>query len=107
MFGKVIFVFFTWLIVCTTVFSDVYVEGYYRKNGTYVKPHYRSNPDGNIYTNFSTKGNINPYTGKYGKVIPPTLRKKEVFVRGYYQKCETSLEKPTERSKNLSIEPKL
>ncbi len=25
---------------------DVYVEGYYRQDGTYVRPHYRSAPDG-------------------------------------------------------------
>jgi hypothetical protein len=26
--------------------GDVYVDGYYRSNGTYVRPHYRSAPDG-------------------------------------------------------------
>ncbi|RKY31357.1 MAG: hypothetical protein DRP68_05100 [Candidatus Omnitrophota bacterium] len=26
--------------------GDVYVHGYYRKDGTYVRPHYRSSPDG-------------------------------------------------------------
>src|SRR4051812_4762152 len=33
--------------------SDVYVHGYYRKNGTYVQPHYRSTPDGIISNNYS------------------------------------------------------
>lgn len=33
--------------------SDVYVHGYYRKNGTYVQPHYRSAPDGIISNNYS------------------------------------------------------
>lgn len=33
--------------------ADVYVNGYYRNNGTYVQPHYRSNPDGNPYNNYS------------------------------------------------------
>lgn len=46
---------------------DVYVNGYYKKDGTYVEPHYRSNPDGNQYNNWSTKGNINPYTGEEGR----------------------------------------
>lgn len=33
--------------------SDVYVHGYYRKNGTYVQPHYRSAPDGITSNNYS------------------------------------------------------
>jgi hypothetical protein len=56
--------------ISTSVFADVYVNGYYRSDGTYVQPHYRSDPDGNIYNNWSTKGNVNPYTGKRGTVDP-------------------------------------
>lgn len=44
----------------------VYVKGYYRKNGTYIAPHYRSAPDKSLSNNWSTKGNLNPYTGKVG-----------------------------------------
>ena len=52
--------------------GGVYVRGYFRKNGTYVAPHYRSAPDGNFYNNWSTKGNVNPYIGEPGtKVTPP------------------------------------
>jgi len=55
------------ILLATAVASaDVYVRGYYRSNGTYVAPHYRSNPDGNFYNNWSTYGSINPYTGKTG-----------------------------------------
>jgi hypothetical protein len=50
----------------STVTADVYVNSYTKKNGTYVKGHYRSNPDVNFYNNWSTKGNVNPYTGSYG-----------------------------------------
>ncbi len=50
--------------------ADVYVNGYHRKDGTYVQPHYRSDPDGNRFNNFSTRGNVNPYTGKAGSVDP-------------------------------------
>lgn len=50
--------------------QDVRVEGYYRKNGTYVQPHYRSRPDGNTSNNWSTRGNVNPYTGKAGTKDP-------------------------------------
>jgi hypothetical protein len=48
--------------------AAVRVRGYYRKDGTYVRPHYRSNPDGNFGNNWSTTGNINPYTGKRGTI---------------------------------------
>ena len=47
-----------------------YVRGYTRRDGTYVQPHYRSAPDGNVYNNWSTRGNVNPYTGQPGTVNP-------------------------------------
>jgi hypothetical protein len=50
--------------------QDVHVKGHYRSNGTYVKPHYRSAPNGNAFDNYSTKGNTNPYTGQRGTVDP-------------------------------------
>jgi len=50
--------------------ADTYVKGYTRKNGTYVAPHYRSSSNSTAKDNWSTKGNVNPYTGKRGtKVI--------------------------------------
>ena len=42
----------------------VRVKGYYRKDGTYVRPHYRTAPDSNPYNNYSFPGNYNPNTGK-------------------------------------------
>ena len=54
------------LVITTVANADVRVRGYYRSNGTYVQPHYRSNPDGNPYNNWSTYPNVNPYTGKRG-----------------------------------------
>ena len=50
--------------------ADEYVNGYYRNNGTYVQPYYRSSPNGNPYDNYSTRGNINPYTGVSGTQTP-------------------------------------
>ena len=44
----------------------MYVSGYYRSDGTYVKSHYRSSPNSTVTDNWSYKGNINPYTGKVG-----------------------------------------
>lgn len=48
--------------------SDLRVRGYYKSNGTYVEPHYRSAPNGTKSDNFSTYGNVNPYTGKEGTI---------------------------------------
>ena len=53
------------IVLCLLSFTnvciaDVYVNGYYRKDGTYVQPHYRSNPDGYRYNNYSnTRNNYN------------------------------------------------
>ena len=46
--------------------ADVSVKGYYKQNGTYVQPHRRSDPNSTTRDNWSTKGNVNPYTGKRG-----------------------------------------
>src|SRR4051812_49422636 len=51
-------------------YADQYVRGYSRSNGTYVQPYYRSSPNGNPYDNWSTKGNVNPYTGQPGTHEP-------------------------------------
>jgi len=47
-----------------------WVRGYLRRNGTYVSPHWRTNPDGLKISNYSTKGNYNPYTGRKGTRSP-------------------------------------
>ncbi len=54
------------LAIAPIASASVYVRGYYRSNGTYVAPHYRSNPDSYRYNNYSSYGNYNPYTGAYG-----------------------------------------
>ncbi len=56
-------------------FAVVHVRGYFRKDGTYVQPHYRSDPDGNPYNNWSFPGNTNPYTGKVAPGNPDTYLK--------------------------------
>ena len=52
--------------------ADEFVSGYFRQNGTYVQPHMRSSPDGNPFNNYSTQGNVNPYTGMVGTHNPYT-----------------------------------
>ena len=44
--------------------ADTYVDGYYRSNGTYVQPHYRTAPNGNPYDNYNYPGNYNPNRGR-------------------------------------------
>jgi len=46
--------------------GDVFVSGYHRRDGTYVRPHYRSKSDSRVTNNWSFAGNINPYTGEVG-----------------------------------------
>ncbi len=47
-----------------------YVDGYTRSNGTYVEPHYQTNPNDTTYDNYGTRGNYDPYTGAYGTRSP-------------------------------------
>lgn len=42
------------------------VRGYTTKDGTYVPPHRATNPNETRTDNWSTKGNVNPDTGKAG-----------------------------------------
>lgn len=43
------------------------VNGYYRSNGTYVQPHYRSNPDGYKWNNYGPSRNSYERTNPYGR----------------------------------------
>jgi len=46
--------------------TTINVRGYFRKDGTYVAGYKRTAPDGNFNNNWSTQGNVNPYTGQVG-----------------------------------------
>lgn len=50
--------------------AQVWVDGYTRRDGTYVPPHYRSTPDRSYNNNWSVRPNINPYTGQMGTRQP-------------------------------------
>jgi uncharacterized protein YgiM (DUF1202 family) len=67
-----------------SAFSQVHVRGYYRSNGTYVQPYYRSSPDGNPYNNYNYPGNVNPYTGKVATGNPDT------YLDRYYNRSNNS-----------------
>lgn len=58
------------VLFATPALADVWVNGYTKSNGTYVQGHYRSSPNNSRFDNYSTKGNVNPYTGKKGYVDP-------------------------------------
>jgi hypothetical protein len=46
--------------------SREHVSGYTKRNGTHVTAHNRSTGDSTKANNWSTKGNVNPETGKAG-----------------------------------------
>ena len=54
------------LILCSVSFSATKVKGYTKKSGKYVAPHYKSIKNTTKVDNYSTKGNVNPHTGKKG-----------------------------------------
>ena len=41
-------------------------SGYTKSNGTYVAPSHATNPNSSKTDNWSTRGNVNPYTGRPG-----------------------------------------
>jgi len=65
---KKVFLFITIIIsfFSSLAFADSYVNGYTKKDGTYVQGYTRSSPDSTNWNNYSTQGNVNPYTGYEG-----------------------------------------
>lgn len=64
------------LAFVSTSMAGERVRGYWKdtnKDGvkdTYIDPYYRSERNNSVWDNYSTKGNINPYTGREGTVDP-------------------------------------
>lgn len=77
----IFFVVFIVVILLTNaprVFAeDKFIHGHKRSNGTIVESYYRTKANETVNDNYSTKGNVNPYTGKKGTVI--TYRKFRTF----------------------------
>jgi hypothetical protein len=46
------------------------ISGYTKKNGTHVAPAHATNPNKTKRDNYSSKGNVNPRTGKEGTKDP-------------------------------------
>ena len=53
------------MLVLLPIVSDAAdVRGHFRRDGTYVAPHQRSNPDNSPYNNYNFPGNYNPNKGQ-------------------------------------------
>ncbi len=72
------------VLLVLTAEAQVAIRSYYRKDGTYVQPHYRSRPDGNPYNSYSFVGNTNPCTGKTATENP------NAHSRNYYRSDPSS-----------------
>lgn len=66
---KLIFIFsfsLTTLIGFSQSQKQVWVNGYYKSDGTYVKGYYKTVYDNTATNNYTYQGNINPNTGTQG-----------------------------------------
>ena len=50
----------------SSAYADTWVDGYIKRDGTYVPGHYRSSPNSTNWDNYSSQGNANPYSGEKG-----------------------------------------
>lgn len=75
---------FSLIMIVFYIEAQVKVSGYYRKDGTYVQPHERSNPDGNPYNNYGYPGNYNPNTNEISTGDPNT------YLENYYKNNSSS-----------------
>ena len=65
-------------VLTGSLFAQVQVSGYYKSNGTYVKPHLRTAPDSSPYNNYSYPGNYNPNKQKV------TTGNQSSYLNNYY-----------------------
>lgn len=50
--------------------GSTYVAPHFNSRGTFTNGHYRTSPNSTQLDNWSTKGNVNPYTGQVGTRAP-------------------------------------
>ena len=60
------------LVICSTGAdaADVQARGYTTKRGTYVMPSMRTSRNRSRTDNWSSRPNVNPYTGRTGSMNP-------------------------------------
>ncbi len=51
--------------------GDHYVSPHIRSDGTFVQGHMKTDSDDSFWNNWSSSGNLNPYTGRTGSKVPP------------------------------------
>lgn len=68
---KIIFLLMILCFASVSFAKDVYIKGYYKKNGTYVKPHTRSAPNQYKWDNYGrdsgNKSYSTPYSSPYNR----------------------------------------
>jgi hypothetical protein len=85
-----------------------YTRGYFHRDGTYVHGYYATNPNGTKLDNYSTIGNVNPWTGKPGWIRPDETSRAHPHVRSDVLpevpmwSTESSPSVPTSRSATVS-----
>ena len=62
----IVSVVFLFVSVLSYAQSQTRVNGYYKKDGTYVQSHIRQTPNKTNHDNWSTQGQSNPYNGTQG-----------------------------------------
>lgn len=85
------------------------VKPYTRKDGTRVKGYKRTNPNSTVNDNYSTRGNVNPWTGRAGtvprdngRVTAPTSYYRTTPSKSYsYDDRQTANKKPDREIKYL------
>jgi hypothetical protein len=60
------------LLLIPSLLEAAQVRGYFRRDGTYVRPYQRTNPDRNPYNNYGFPGHYNPNTGRATPGNPDT-----------------------------------
>lgn len=77
--------------------GDHYVSAHVRRDGTFVSGHHQTNADGSFWNNWSSSGNVNPYTSRVGtkqpsygygggsKYVGGHVRSNGTYVPGYYR----------------------
>ena len=101
-----ILLFFVFLFsFAQTNSNHVYVSGYYKSNGTYVQPYYRTAPNSTNRDNFSTRGNTNPYTGEAGYIIPDS-NTSSTYTTNSYSNSSTTYPKTNYNKTSTSISNK-
>src|SRR5690606_22626557 len=92
-------------ICCLTqsAVAQVFVNGYFRSDGTYVPPHYRSHPDGYAYNNWgpATYGNqVVVYPSRRGStvILQDTARERELAAERAHEQRLLQMQLDNERA---------